>query len=276
MHSPCSAATRSRVTSGFSTRSGRSGYRFPTLLEATRKELPDTDVAYAPGCDVDGDGHGRLRGRGQRRLAAADVCVVALGDRAGLFGRGTSGEGCDAETLELPGVQGQLLDAIIATGRPVVLVMVSGRPYALGAYADRLAAVVQSFFPGEEGGAALAGVLSGRVCPSGRLPVSHPAQPRPVGHVSDTHPRSAQRRQHGRPDAALGFRSWAFVHHLSVGGRHGRRRGSDRHGSRRVHNGRRGAGRRSPSRISDAEQAPTSSSFTCMIRLPRSLGPTSA
>jgi beta-xylosidase len=152
------------------------GLSIPTLLEATRKELPDAEVTFAAGCDVDGADVGGFAAA-VTAASAADVCVVALGDRAGLFGRGTSGEGCDAETLELPGVQGQLLEAIIATGRPVVLVMVAGRPYALGAYADRLAAVVQSFFPGEEGGAALAGVLSGRVAPSGRLPVSIPRSP---------------------------------------------------------------------------------------------------
>jgi beta-xylosidase len=152
------------------------GLSIPTVLEATRKEMPDAEVTFAAGCDVDGsDVDGFAAAVNAAR--AADVVVVALGDRAGLFGRGTSGEGCDAETLELPGVQGQLLDAIIATGRPVVLVMVSGRPYALGAYADRLAAVVQSFFPGEEGGPALAGVLSGRVNPSGRLPVCIPRSP---------------------------------------------------------------------------------------------------
>ncbi|HWF42627.1 MAG TPA: glycoside hydrolase family 3 N-terminal domain-containing protein, partial [Acidothermaceae bacterium] len=152
------------------------GLSIPTLLEATRKELPDVELTFAAGCDVDGadvDGFAAA----VAAASAADVCVVALGDRAGLFGRGTSGEGCDAATLELPGVQGELLDAIIATGRPVVLVMVSGRPYALGAYVDRLAAVVQSFFPGEEGGPALAGVLSGRVNPSGRLPVCVPRSP---------------------------------------------------------------------------------------------------
>jgi len=152
------------------------GLSIPTLLEATRDELPDADVVYAAGCDVDGTDVGGIAAA-VTAASTADVCVVALGDRAGLFGRGTSGEGCDADTLELPGVQGQLLEAIIATGRPVVLVMVSGRPYALGAYADRLAAVVQSFFPGEEGGTALAGVLSGRVCPSGRLPVGIPRSP---------------------------------------------------------------------------------------------------
>jgi len=152
------------------------GLSIPTLLEATRGELPAAEVTFAAGCEVDGtdvDGFADA----VSAATAADVCIVALGDRAGLFGRGTSGEGCDADTLELPGVQGLLLDAIIATGRPVVLVMVSGRPYALGAYADRLAAVVQSFFPGEEGGPALAGVLSGRINPSGRLPVSIPRSP---------------------------------------------------------------------------------------------------
>lgn len=104
----------------------------------------------------------------------ADVCVAVLGDRAGLFGRGTSGEGCDAADLSLPGVQGELLDALLATGTPVVLVLLTGRPYALGRWAGRTAATVQAFFPGEEGGPALAGVLSGRVNPSGRLPVGIP------------------------------------------------------------------------------------------------------
>jgi beta-xylosidase len=58
-----------------------------------------------------------------------------------------------------------------------VLGLLSGRPYARGRYAGRVAAVVQAFFPGEEGGSAVAGVLSGRVCPSGRLPVSVPRRP---------------------------------------------------------------------------------------------------
>ena len=82
----------------------------------------------------------------------ADVCVAVVGDRAGLFGRGTVGEGSDAEALELPGRQQALLDALLDTGTPVVVVLVTGRPYPMGEFADRPAAVVQAFFPGEEGG----------------------------------------------------------------------------------------------------------------------------
>ena len=107
--------------------------------------------------------------------AAAEVCVAVLGDLAGLFGRGTSGEGCDAADLRLPGRQEELLEALLATGTPVVLVLLAGRPYDLSRQAGRLAAAVCGFFPGEEGAAALADVLSGRVNPSGRLPVSFPA-----------------------------------------------------------------------------------------------------
>src|SRR4029079_12762934 len=82
------------------------------------------------------------------------------------------------DDLELPGVQRTLVEAALETGTPVVLVLITGRPYAVGWALERCAAVVQAFFPGEEGSGAVAGVLSGRVNPSGRLPVS---LPRPAG-----------------------------------------------------------------------------------------------
>jgi beta-xylosidase len=152
------------------------GIEIPTLLESLRTELPDAKVTFAEGCGVsDPDPTGF--DEAVARAAEADVCVAVLGDRAGLFGRGTSGEGCDVTDLHLPGVQGELLDALVATGVPVVLVLLTGRPYALGRWQGRLGAVVQAFFPGEEGGPAVAGVLSGRVTPSGRLPVSVPRVP---------------------------------------------------------------------------------------------------
>jgi beta-xylosidase len=105
-----------------------------------------------------------------------DVNVLVVGDRAGLFGRGTSGEGCDAETLDLPGDQAALAASVLASGVPTVLIVLSGRPYALGSLAPQAAAVVQAFFPGQEAGTALARIITGVAEPSGRLPVSVPRQ----------------------------------------------------------------------------------------------------
>jgi beta-glucosidase len=108
---------------------------------------------------------------------AADVAIVVAGDQAGLFGRGTVGEGNDAESLDLPGVQRELVEAVVGTGTPTVLVLLTGRPYAIDwALSGDIApaAVLQAFFPGEEGGTAIARILTGATAPSGRLPVSVP------------------------------------------------------------------------------------------------------
>ncbi|MGW4380351.1 beta-xylosidase/alpha-l-arabinosidase [Kitasatospora sp. NPDC004531] len=152
------------------------GIEIPTVLDALRAQLPNAEVEFAAGCEVDGADRGGFE-QAVRAAAGAELCVAVVGDRAGLFGRGTSGEGCDAADLQLPGVQGELIDALVATGTPVVLVLLTGRPYALGRWHGRCAATVQAFFPGEEGGPALAAVLTGAVNPSGRLPVSVPREP---------------------------------------------------------------------------------------------------
>ncbi|MDT0277120.1 beta-xylosidase/alpha-l-arabinosidase [Blastococcus goldschmidtiae] len=149
------------------------GVDIPTFADALRTSPAAYDVVVADGCPVlGGDDEGIAAA--VRAAAEADVCVAVLGDQAGLFGNGTSGEGCDAVDLRLPGRQEELLEALLATGTPVVLVLLVGRPYELSRQVDRLAAVLCGFFPGEEGGPAIADVLSGRVAPSGRLPVSFP------------------------------------------------------------------------------------------------------
>ena len=152
------------------------GVRIATTLEALRAEFPAATIEHVAGCAVTGDDAAGLPAA-VSAATRSDVCIAVLGDQAGLFGRGTSGEGCDAEDLRLPGVQGRLLDALLDTGTPVVLVLMTGRPYALGRYTGRAAAIVQAFFPGEEGAGAVAGVLSGRINPSGRLPVGIPCSP---------------------------------------------------------------------------------------------------
>ncbi|RLP87717.1 glycosyl hydrolase [Micromonospora sp. CV4] len=169
------------------------GIELPTLAQALVREFPTSEVIIEAGVGIDDlDTAGVAAAVEAAR--AADVVIVALGDRAGLFGRGTSGEGCDAESLALPGAQQHLLDALLDAGTPVVVTLLAGRPYALGRAVDEAAAIVQSFFPGEEGPAAIAGLLSGRVEPQGRLPVSVPRSPggQPttylaarLGHASD-------------------------------------------------------------------------------------------
>jgi beta-xylosidase len=146
------------------------------LDAALRQELPQASFWYARGCDVRGDDRSGLEAAVDC-ARGADAVIAVLGDESGLFGRGTSGEGCDATDLRLPGLQGELLSQLVATGKPVVLVLITGRPYAIGPEAGRLAAIVQAFFPGQEGGCAIAGVLSGRVVPSGKLPAEIPLSP---------------------------------------------------------------------------------------------------
>lgn len=166
------------------------GIEIPTVLAelATRRE-----VTFAAGGDTIAGERDQIEDAVAAAREAA-VCVVAVGDRAGLFGRGTSGEGCDATDLRLPGAQQDLVDAVLATGTPVVLVVLSGRPYALGEALTKAAAIVQAFFPGQLGGQAIAEILTGETNPSGRLPMSIPGQPgaqpgtylsAPLGQVSE-------------------------------------------------------------------------------------------
>ncbi|PPI40910.1 MULTISPECIES: glycoside hydrolase family 3 N-terminal domain-containing protein [unclassified Rathayibacter] len=152
------------------------GFEIPTVADALADEFGSAELLLAEGCSVEGDDASGIA-EAVRAAADSDVAIVVVGDRAGLFGRGTVGEGNDVESLELPGRQRELVEAVVATGTPVVLVLLTGRPYAVGWALDgpsAPAAVLQAFFPGEEGAGAIAGVVSGRVDPSGHLPVSLP------------------------------------------------------------------------------------------------------
>jgi len=145
-----------------------------TIVEEVDRAMPEAEVVAERGCPLVEPADDAEFERAVAAVAASDVAVVVVGDRAGMFGRGTSGEGSDAPSLDLPGDQGALVEAVLATGTPVVLLVLSGRPYALGAYTDRAAAIVQSFMPGIEGAGAIARVLTGAVNPSGHLPVQIP------------------------------------------------------------------------------------------------------
>ncbi|MDT7550362.1 MAG: beta-xylosidase [Kribbellaceae bacterium] len=149
------------------------GIEVQSAVDALQHELGDVELVYERGCAVTGKDRSGLDAAVDA-ARSVDICIAYVGDLAGLFGHGSSGEGCDAEDLRLPGVQSELVAKLLDTGTPVVVVVVSGRPYALGDVAGRAAGLVQAFMPGEEGGAAIAGVLSGRVVPGGKLPVQIP------------------------------------------------------------------------------------------------------
>ncbi|MEU0199817.1 MULTISPECIES: glycoside hydrolase family 3 N-terminal domain-containing protein [unclassified Streptomyces] len=152
------------------------GVEAVSLRTALAAELPGVEWEFMPGCPVREEDRSGIPAAA-RASAAADLTVLVVGDKPGMFGIGTSGEGCDVEDLRLPGVQEELVEAVLATGRPVVLVVNSGRPYAVGRFAHAAAAMVQVFLPGEEGGRAVAELLSGAANFSGKLPVQIPASP---------------------------------------------------------------------------------------------------
>ncbi|WNM25996.1 glycoside hydrolase family 3 N-terminal domain-containing protein [Demequina capsici] len=163
------------------------GIEAPDLVTSITGQFAGAHVLHARGCEVEGDD---LSGLDEAAAVAteADVVIVAVGDRAGLFGRGTVGEGNDAESLDLPGRQRALVERLVATGTPVVMVVLSGRPYDLSWALDgpdAPAAVLQSFFPGEEGATAIAQIIAGERSPSGRLPLSLPrsAGAQPYGYL---------------------------------------------------------------------------------------------
>ncbi|MEZ5245015.1 MAG: glycoside hydrolase family 3 N-terminal domain-containing protein [Acidimicrobiales bacterium] len=144
-----------------------------TPLAGLRAALGDTTIVHEPGCTDTGTDRSGIPAA-VAAAAAADVAVVFVGARSGLVPSATVGEARDATDLRLPGVQSDLVAAVAATGTPTVVVIISGRVHTLvdeNAAAD---ALVWSILPGEEGGNAIADVLTGAVNPAGRLPVTMP------------------------------------------------------------------------------------------------------
>lgn len=106
-----------------------------------------------------------------KMAAENDVIIAAVGENAILCG-----ENRDRKHLRLPGRQEEFVERLIATGKPVVLVVFGGRAQVIKGLAEKCAAVIQAWYPGEEGGNALADIIYGNVSPSGKLSVSYPAE----------------------------------------------------------------------------------------------------
>jgi beta-glucosidase len=150
-----------------------------TILDALEERLAGVTIAHARGCGVI-DGSDAEIAAATALVADSELAIVVVGERSGLTEDATTGEFRDRRDLGLIGRQQELLEAVVATGTPVVLVVVSGRPLALEWAAKHCAAVLLAWVPGDAGPDAIAEILAGDVSPGGKLPISIP---RHVGQV---------------------------------------------------------------------------------------------
>lgn len=168
-----------------------------SVVDAIRDCFPDATITAAQGCAIQIDPHAHSKMQetpfglevlsenisdDHSGIAAAvelardaEVVVLVLGDKAGHFRVGSVGEGSDAIDLGFPARQADLARAVMATGVPVVIVLINGRPIAEPAIFARASAVLEAWFPGDAGGKAIGDVLSGRTNPGGKLTVTFPS-----------------------------------------------------------------------------------------------------
>ena len=147
-----------------------------TVLEGIKAKVsPSTSVTYVKGCNVVGTGLDEIA-KAREAAKNADAAVVVLGENTWQTpgGLGTDGEGYDVATLELTGMQEELVKAVHSSGTPTVVVLVSGRPLAIRWIDGNIPAIVEAWMCGEMGGTAVADVLFGDSNPEGRLPVTFP------------------------------------------------------------------------------------------------------
>lgn len=150
-----------------------------TPLAGLCAALPDTEIMYARGCEVLGDDFSGFA-EAVKLARAADVAIVVVAGKSGIRRPVTVGEGNDATDLDLTGVQSELITVLAGIGTPLIVVVLSGRVHTLTNIVPQANALLQLFPAGEEGGHGLADVLTGKVNPAARLPVTFP---RSVGQV---------------------------------------------------------------------------------------------
>jgi beta-glucosidase len=187
-----------------------------TVLEGLRERLSSAKVVYAPGPEIrrevpsffddlvlipgpkppkppkqtPDEAEAAFR-QAVETARGAELVVAVMGERADM-----SGEAASRSSLELPGRQQELLKAVLALGKPVVLVLVAGRPLALGWEAENVPAILEAWQPGTEGGRAVADVLFGDVNPGGKLPATFP---RRSGETPLYYARTATHQPEGSP-----------------------------------------------------------------------------
>jgi len=151
------------------------GKKSVTLLEGIKANVASgTQVVYAKGCNINDDSTTYFA-QAIRAASAADVVIVALGEAALM-----TGEAASRSSLDLPGVQEKLVEELYRTGKPIIVILMNGRPLTVNWIDQHVAAVVETWFLGTQAGNAIADVLFGAYNPSGKLTVTFPQS---VGQV---------------------------------------------------------------------------------------------
>ncbi|MEP6847624.1 MAG: glycoside hydrolase family 3 N-terminal domain-containing protein [Acidobacteriota bacterium] len=191
-----------------------------TVFEGIKKKLPNANVVYAKGCDIADERWPEseilpepMNEKERAEIAkavdaakAADVAVVVLGDQAK-----TAGEIASRSSLDLPGRQLDLLQAVSAIGKPVVLVLENGRPVSIN-WADKyVPGIIEAWFPGVQGGTAIADVLFGDYDPGGKLTITFP---KTVGQIPFNFPTKPGAQADGEKTRVKGA-LYYFGHGLS-------------------------------------------------------------
>ena len=211
-----------------------------TVLEGIRAKLPAAKIAHAPGPEIRRQvpsmfdqfmpGPKKPPQTPEQAEAAfqqavetargADVVIAVMGELANM-----SGEAASRASLDLPGRQEELLKAVVALGKPVVLVLLNGRPLSINWAAENVPAILEAWEPGTEGGNAVADVLFGDANPAGKLPVTFPRSRRPRAALLRPQPHplarglarcTTSRYWDGATDAALSLRLRPQLHDLLV------------------------------------------------------------
>ncbi|MCL6713414.1 glycoside hydrolase family 3 C-terminal domain-containing protein [Pseudomonas sp. R2.Fl] len=200
---------------------GPSGGHVVTVLEGVRAKLgPRAEVRHAKGVEIAGDNWPAIEilpeplsaieqagiDEAVRAATGADVAVVVLGD-----GDRTVGESLSRTSLDLPGRQLELLRAVHATGTPVVLVLINGRPMSINWADAHVPAILEAWFPGDQGGTAIADALFGDYNPGGKLTVTFPKSAGQIPFNFPTKPNAQWEGEKSRVNGAL----YTFGHGLS-------------------------------------------------------------
>jgi beta-glucosidase len=164
-----------------------------TLLAGIKaKAVAGTKISYAKGCDIDGDSTEGFD-EAVRAARESDVVIVAVGESAAM-----SGEASSRSSLDLPGRQLDLLKTLHATGKPLIVVLMNGRPLTINWVAENASAIVEAWLPGTQAGNGIADVLFGDVNPGGKLPVTFPRavgqEPLYYNHMNTGRPPDAKNK----------------------------------------------------------------------------------